>query len=121
MRRQLHLGRVDIFFFFFGVFFFYLQQPLAQCLTHEIFVKMKSEQNSVYFFSTISDFESQPGQVKSPSVFILEIVPPVPLPSSGGGGEMKCDNAVICTKRVPAERPLCRCFESQRKVLIVPP
>ena len=34
-------------------------------------------------------------------------------------GEMKCDNAVICIKHVLAERPLCRCFDSQRKVVIV--
>lgn len=30
-------------------------------------------------------------------------------------GEMKCDNAAICIKHVLAERPLCRCFDSQRK------
>ena len=29
---------------------------------------------------------------------------------------MKCDNTVICIKHVSAERPLCRCFDSQRKV-----
>lgn len=32
---------------------------------------------------------------------------------------MKYDNTVICTEHVPTESRLCRCFESQRKILIV--
>lgn len=103
-----------VFFFFF----FYLQQPLAQCLTHEIFFKMKSlVENLVYFFNATSDFESQSVQVESPSISILEIVPLSFCLLQRG--EMKCNNAVICTERVPAERTLCKCFESKRKVFIV--
>lgn len=49
--------------------------------------------------------------------FVLEIVP-LSL-TFLQREEMKCDNAVICTEHVPAERPLCRCFEYQRKVVIV--
>lgn len=85
MSRLHDLGRVDFFFF---VFFFYLQQPLAQCLTHEIFVKMKSVQELVYFFNTTSDFESRSVQVESPSIFVLEIVPLSLCLSPGGRDEM---------------------------------
>lgn len=74
---------------------------------------MKSIQNLVYFSNATSDFESQPVQVKLSSFFIFEIAP-CPF-AFLWRKERKCDNAVICTEHVLAERALL----SQRKVFIV--
>ena len=75
----------------------------------------------MYLSNAISDFESQLAQAESPTFFFfnLEVVPLSCPFAFLWRGEMKCDNAVICIKHVLAERPLCRCFDSQRKVVIV--